>query len=223
MLRSADITEQPGLWGEWERVGQTERVPRQGATNPVLFRQAVACQLPRESEVRIALYDLRRLVNDAAFLHVTGPALLGDVVLPTAQLANGQSLELSLNKDGKATQVRLKLEARNPANSNFVISVSGDASVWLWWAYANVVRLRCRHGRLERRSARWHCNAPSAPRRRLAVFASAGPPFSHSAWGDGGPVGVQDASSLASLSQTPKCARVLATVPHHLWPQRFAI
>ena len=112
-----------GKSGEWQRVGQTERISGAGGRD-VNFAQAVSISVSDGSEYRFAVYDIRGLINDAAFLHIGADGLVGEAVVSAAQLA-GQ-IDVALQKGGKDTGCRVQIAAAKPASTaRFSVSASG--------------------------------------------------------------------------------------------------
>ena len=111
-----------GQDGEWQRVGQTERVGSAGGRD-VSFAQPVSINVNASAQYRFAVYDIRSLINDAAFLHITDSGLLGEATVSGADLASGKPIEVAVQKDGKATSCRLQLGA--PATVRVGVTATG--------------------------------------------------------------------------------------------------
>ncbi len=111
-----------GQDGEWQRVGQTERVSNAGGRD-VSFAQPVSINVNPSAQYRFAVYDIRSLVNEAAFLHITDSGLLGEATVSGADLASGKAIDVVLQKDGQDTSCRLRLGA--PSSVRVGVTATG--------------------------------------------------------------------------------------------------
>ena len=119
-----------GQSGEWQRVGQTERISGAGGRD-VNFAQAVPISVNAGSQYRFAVYDIRSLINDAAFLHIGADGLVGEAVVSGAQLASGQAIDVALQKDGKDTGSRVQIAAaeKHVAATRFSLGAAGELCI----------------------------------------------------------------------------------------------
>src|SRR6185312_297670 len=115
-----------GSDGEWVRVGQTERVGS-AAGRDVSFTQPVSINVSEGREFRFGVYDIRNLVNDAAFLHISDDGLVGEATVSAALLSSGEPIDVALQKDGKDTGSSLRI-GRPGHTSRFGVSATGE---WL--------------------------------------------------------------------------------------------